>query len=81
MSSTLTHAHAHAPEPAIVQEVSDGAFAYVHPDGTWWINNAGFLVGRSRTAAIDVCATEAGTRAALADMRAYNGGRALTCLA
>ena len=28
-----------------VHEVSDGVFAYVQPDGTWWINNTGFLVG------------------------------------
>ncbi|MFI5952984.1 MBL fold metallo-hydrolase [Cryptosporangium sp. NPDC051539] len=51
------------PAPPIVQEVSDGVFAYVQPDGTWWINNTGFLVGRSRAAAIDACATEARTRA------------------
>ena len=54
------------PAPPIVTEVSDGVFAYIQPDGTWWINNTGFLVGRSRTAAIDACATEARTRALLA---------------
>ena len=27
------------------QEVADGVFAYIQPDGTWWINNTGFLVG------------------------------------
>ena len=28
-----------------VHEVSAGIYAYVQPDGTWWINNTGFLVG------------------------------------
>jgi cyclase len=41
-------------------------FAYVQPDGTWWINNTGFLVGRRRVTAIDACATERRTRALLA---------------
>jgi cyclase len=46
-----------------VTEVADGVFAYVQPDGTWWINNTGFLVGRRRITAIDACATERRTRA------------------
>jgi cyclase len=46
-----------------VREVADGVFAYIQPDGTWWINNTGFLVGRGRIAAIDSCSTEARTRA------------------
>lgn len=64
MSHTISDARTSV--PPIVSEVSDGVFAYVQPDGTWWINNTGFLVGRSRTAAIDACATEARTRALLA---------------
>lgn len=54
------------PGPPRVEEVSDGIFAYIQPDGTWWINNTGFVAGRSRTAAIDACATERRTRALLA---------------
>ena len=42
MSSTLGH-HAGL-DPPRVQEVSDGVFAYIQPDGTWFINNTGFLV-------------------------------------
>jgi cyclase len=61
MSST-TH-EIRTPAPPIVQEVSDGVFAYVQPDGTWWINNTGFVVGRDRAAAIDASSTEARTRA------------------
>jgi len=38
-------------------------FAYIQPDGSWWINNTGFLVGSTRVVAIDTCATEARSRA------------------
>jgi cyclase len=51
--------------PPRVQEVADGVFAYIQPNGTWWINNTGFLVGRKRIAAIDSCSTEARTLALL----------------
>jgi cyclase len=46
-----------------VQEVSPGVYAYVQPDGTWWINNAGFLVGPQGVISIDSCSTERRTRA------------------
>lgn len=48
-----------------VQEVSDGVYAYVQPDGTWWINNAAFLVGTRGVVTVDACATEARTRGLL----------------
>ena len=47
------------------EEVSDGVYAYIQDDGSWWINNTGFLVGRRSVTAIDSCATEARTRALL----------------
>src|SRR5262249_47281459 len=50
-------------------EVADGVFAYIQPDGTWWINNTGFLVGRHRVTAVDACATERRTRAFLDTIR------------
>jgi len=31
---------------ARLEEVADGIYAYIQPDGSWWINNTGFLVGR-----------------------------------
>ncbi|WP_240506918.1 MBL fold metallo-hydrolase [Thermoactinospora rubra] len=46
-----------------VEEVSPGVFAYVQPDGSWWINNTGFLAGRRGVIGIDACATERRTRA------------------
>ena len=32
--------------PGRLEEVADGVFAYVQPDGSWMINNTGFLVAR-----------------------------------
>ena len=46
-----------------VCEVSAGIYSYVQPDGTWWINNTGFLVGPQAVISIDSCATERRTRA------------------
>ena len=53
------------PAPPQLQEVDDGVFAYIQPDGTWWINNTGFLVGRRGVISIDACATVRRTRAYL----------------
>ncbi|HEX3779737.1 MAG TPA: MBL fold metallo-hydrolase [Pseudonocardiaceae bacterium] len=44
--------------PGKAVEVSDGIFAYVQPDGTWWINNTAFLVGSQGVVSIDACATQ-----------------------
>ena len=46
-----------------VQEVAQDVYAYVQPDGSWWINNTGFIVGADATVSIDSCATEARTSA------------------
>jgi cyclase len=49
--------------PAQLVEVADHVFAYIQPDGSWYINNAGFVVGESSTVCIDSCSTERRTRA------------------
>lgn len=50
-----------------VREVADGIYAYLQPDGTWFINNTGFLVlGEGEgggVVAIDACSTERRTLA------------------
>jgi cyclase len=51
--------------PGVATEVSDGVYAYIQPDGSWWINNTGFLVGRHGVISIDACSTEKRTRAYL----------------
>lgn len=46
-----------------VHEVSAGIYAYIQPDGTWWISNTGFLAGPQGVISIDSCSTERRTRA------------------
>jgi cyclase len=48
-----------------ITEVSDGVYAYIQPDGTWWINNTGFLTGPQGVISIDACATRRRTQAYL----------------
>ena len=60
MSSGL---HDHGVGDPELHEVSDGVFAYIQPDGSWWINNTGLLVGTHGAVSIDSCATERRTRA------------------
>ena len=51
--------------PPTVEEVSDGVFAYIQLDGTWGLNNTGFITGGDAVSVIDTCFTEARTRAFL----------------
>jgi cyclase len=53
------------PGPPETVEVADGVFAYVQPDGSWWINNTGFVVGADDVVAVDATSTERRTRALL----------------
>lgn len=55
--------------PAECHEVAAGVFAYVQPDGSWWINNTGFVVGGEQVFAIDASSTERRTRAMLEAIR------------
>jgi cyclase len=57
------HGHDHGElGPPVVQEVAENVFAYIQPDGTWWINNTGFLAGSDGVIAVDTCATERRTQ-------------------
>src|ERR1700722_10393394 len=49
--------------PPTTEEVADGVFAYLQPDGSWWLNNTGFLVGRHGVTAIDSSSTHRRTEA------------------
>ena len=62
--SASGHDHPELGPPELI-EVADGVFAYVQPDGSWYINNTGFVVGPSSVISIDGCATERRTRAYL----------------
>lgn len=68
-SSVHDHDQATLPPPRTT-EVADGVFAYVQPDGSWWINNTGFVAGESGVVSIDTCSTERRNRAYLAAIRA-----------
>jgi cyclase len=57
------HAHDAGVAPPHTVEVADGVFAYVQPDGSWWLNNAGFVVGAGDVVGIDSTSTERRTRA------------------
>jgi cyclase len=63
----MSTSHSDHPEigPPRVEEVSGGIYAYVQPDGSWFLNNTGFLVGRQGVVSIDTTSTERRTRAYL----------------
>jgi cyclase len=54
------------PGPPEIVEVTGGVYAYIQPDGTWWINNTGFLTGPRGVISIDACATRRRTQAYVA---------------
>jgi cyclase len=62
------HGQAGAGTP-VVQEVSDGIYAYLQPDGSWYLNNTGFLVTRRGVISIDATSTERRTRVYLEAVR------------
>jgi cyclase len=70
MSASLDQSH-HVGDPR-VEEVADGIFAYIQPDGSWWINNAGFLVGTTGIVTVDTCSTERRSRDYLAAIRSIS---------
>lgn len=45
------------PDPR-VEEVAEGIYAYIQPDGTWFLNNTGFLRSSRGVTVIDQCGTE-----------------------
>lgn len=74
----MTDAHRHDPDPTVdagaLVEVVDGVHAWVQPDGTWWINNAGAVCSGAITLIVDTCATAARTRRFLGAVAAATDG-------
>jgi len=62
---SASHADHATVAPPRTEEVSTGVYAYVQPDGSWFLNNTGFLVGRRGVVSIDTTSTERRTRAYL----------------
>jgi cyclase len=48
-----------------IQQISEGLYAYLQPDGSWYLNNTGFLVSATGVISIDATSTERRTRAYL----------------
>ncbi|TXK39173.1 MBL fold metallo-hydrolase [Nonomuraea sp. C10] len=57
-----------------LRQVVDGVFAWVQPDGTWWVNNAGAVAGDGAVLVVDTCATEQRTRRFLGALDEATGG-------
>ena len=53
-----------APEPEL-REVCEDVYAYLQPDGSWYLNNTGFLVSNTGVISVDATSTERRTRAYL----------------
>jgi cyclase len=61
MTSAHVRDHIEVPAPSI-EEVSAGIFGYVQLDGSWGLNNTGFIVGAESVLVVDTCFTERRTR-------------------
>lgn len=70
--------HAHRVDPTVTAghlvEVAGGVYAWIQPDGTWWLNNAGAVTGGDGTLIVDTCATEERTRRFLDAVATATGG-------
>lgn len=77
--TATSHAHdtGELPPPS-VEEVANGVWAYVQPDGTWFINNCGFISDAGQTVVIDATSTEARTRALIDAISDKTGTTATT---
>jgi cyclase len=64
-----------SPDAAALHEILPGVYAWVQPDGTWWVNNAGVVTDGGEVFVIDTCASEARTRRFLAAVDAASPGR------
>lgn len=51
---------------SVVEDLGGGVYAYLQPDGSWGLNNAGVLTSRDGVILIDTCFTAARTKRLLA---------------
>lgn len=56
--SSADASEASDPKQARMTEVAEGVYAWIQPDGSWWINNAGFVAGDESVLVVDTCTTE-----------------------
>jgi cyclase len=67
-----------SPSAAAVTRLADQVHGYVQPDGSWYINNCGFVDAGDHTVLIDTCSTERRTRALLAAVEGATGSPVTT---
>lgn len=79
MTSAHIPEHAEVPPPQL-EEVSPGIFGYIQLDGSWGLNNTGFIVGRDGVVVIDTCFTERRSRWFYDAVRRTAGDRAIRTL-
>lgn len=72
MTTPRVPEHVELPPPRL-EEVSDGVYAYIQMDGSWGLNNAGFVTGNDGVTAIDTCFTERRARAFRDAIRSVSG--------
>ncbi|MGO9189988.1 MAG: MBL fold metallo-hydrolase, partial [Streptosporangiaceae bacterium] len=53
-----------------VRGVCEDVYAYLQPDGSWYLNNTGFLVSDAGVISVDATSTERRTRAYLDAIKA-----------
>ena len=61
-----------------LREVCEDVYAYLQPDGSWYLNNTGFLVSHGVSAgviSVDATSTERRTRAYLDAIGTVTGNR------
>ncbi|CAM4107920.1 MBL fold metallo-hydrolase [Kibdelosporangium persicum] len=63
-------------EPAL-HEVAPGVHAWVQPDGSWWLNNAGVIHDGSSVIVVDTCATRRRTTLFLDAVAAATNGASI----
>jgi cyclase len=55
-----------------LEQVGPGVWAYLQPDGSWYLNNSAFLVGSQGVVLVDTTSTEARSRALLGAVRSVS---------
>lgn len=77
----MTHIHSREELPApATEEVAQGVFAFIQPDGSWGLNNTGFITAADHVVAIDTCFTERRTRGLIEAIRGRAGERQVRTL-
>ena len=54
-------------------ELRDGVYAYIQPDGSWFIGNSGLIVGQDSNVVIDSLATQSQVEPYLAEIKKVTG--------